>query len=256
MLFRPKDAFVDELFPFLKHTLPMNFPVDIHTHQPPQVPGEAIVNCYPETFSPQEGGWYSVGIHPWYIGTPAVDVSSVLIQQEHSVIQSEAKNLLSYQQRCLEAILHHPQVLAVGEAGLDKLADAPMDLQLEVFEYQARLADEVGKPLVIHLVRAADELLKLKRELRPAMPWIIHGFRGKAALAEEYLRHGFYLSFGEKYQTEALLATPVDRLLIETDESVVPIEELYQRAAAVRGMCSEELHKIVSANIGKVFFKR
>lgn len=210
----------------------MKFPIDIHTHQLPQVLGEAIVNCYPETFSPKEGGWYSVGIHPWYITT------------------------LSDKKNHLETIVRHPQVLAVGEAGLDKLADAPMDLQLEVFEYQARLADEVGKPLVIHLVRAADELLKLRRELRPAMPWIIHGFRGKAALAEEYLRHGFYLSFGEKYQTEALLATPADRLLIETDESVVPIEELYLRAAAVRGMCSEELHKIVSANIGKVFFKR
>ena len=173
----------------------MKMPVDIHTHQLPQVPGEAIVNCYPETFSPQEGGWYSVGIHPWYIAAP-----------------DDKKN-------CLEALVRHPQVLAVGEAGLDKLADAPMDLQIEVFEFQARLAEEVEKPLVIHLVKATDELLKLRRTLRPAMPWVIHGFRGKAALAEDYLRHGFYLSFGEKYQAEALLTTPADRLFIETDES-------------------------------------
>ena len=40
----------------------MNIPVDIHTHRLPQVPGTAIANCYPETFSPQSGGWYSVGI--------------------------------------------------------------------------------------------------------------------------------------------------------------------------------------------------
>ena len=46
----------------------MNIPVDIHTHRLPQVPGTAIANCYPETFSPQSGGWYSVGIHPWHIG--------------------------------------------------------------------------------------------------------------------------------------------------------------------------------------------
>ena len=45
-----------------------------------------------------------------------------------------------------------------------------------------------------------SELLKLKQQIKPANPWIIHGFRGKAALAEECLRHGFYLSFGEKYQ--------------------------------------------------------
>ena len=207
-------------------------PVDIHTHQLPQVPGEAIVNCYPETFSPQEGGWYSVGIHPWYIAAP-----------------DDKKN-------CLEALVRHPQVLAVGEAGLDKLADAPMDLQIEVFEFQARLAEEVEKPLVIHLVKATDELLKLRRTLRPAMPWVIHGFRGKAALAEDYLRHGFYLSFGEKYQAEALLTTPADRLFIETDESTVPIKELYARAAALRGMSPEEMREIVSGNISKVFFKR
>lgn len=210
----------------------MKMPVDIHTHQLPQVPGEAIVNCYPETFSPQEGGWYSVGIHPWYIAAP-----------------DDKKN-------CLEALVRHPQVLAVGEAGLDKLADAPMDLQIEVFEFQARLAEEVEKPLVIHLVKATDELLKLRRTLRPAMPWVIHGFRGKAALAEDYLRHGFYLSFGEKYQAEALLTTPADRLFIETDESTVPIKELYARAAALRGMSPEEMREIVSGNISKVFFKR
>ncbi|MEL5896086.1 TatD family hydrolase [Bacteroides sp. GD17] len=210
----------------------MKMPVDIHTHQLPQVPGEAIVNCYPEMFSPQEGGWYSVGIHPWYIAA-----------------SDDKKN-------CLEVLVRHPQVLAVGEAGLDKLADAPMDLQLEVFEFQARLAEEVEKPLVIHLVKAADELLKLRRTLRPAMPWVIHGFRGKAALAEDYLRHGFYLSFGEKYQAEALLTTPADRLFIETDESTVPIKELYARAAALRGISPEEMREIVSGNISKVFFKR
>lgn len=122
----------------------------------------------------------------------------------------------------LEELVRHPQVLAVGEVGLDKLADAPMDLQVEVFRRQACLAEEVGKPLVIHLVKAVDELLKVKRDLRPSNPWIIHGFRGKAALAEEYLKHGFYLSFGEKYQEAALCRVPADRLFIETDESEFP----------------------------------
>lgn len=67
----------------------------------------------------------------------------------------------------------------MGEAGLDKLADASLPLQREVFEYQARLAEETDKPLVIHLVKAVDELLKLKQKIRPVKPWIIHGFRGK-----------------------------------------------------------------------------
>lgn len=55
----------------------MNIPVDIHTHRLPQVPGTAIANCYPETFSPQSGGWYSVGIHPWHIGRSGGEHSGV-----------------------------------------------------------------------------------------------------------------------------------------------------------------------------------
>ncbi len=220
----------------------MNIPADIHTHRLPQVPGAAIVNCYPETFSPQSGGWYSIGIHPWHIGRSGGEYSG-------------AGGVAGSGECGLEELVRHPQVLAVGEAGLDKLADAPMDLQVEIFRRQARLAEEVGKPLVIHLVKATDELLKVKRVLRPSNPWIIHGFRGKAALAEEYLKHGFYLSFGEKFQEAALRRIPADRLFIETDESEVPVGELYARAAEVRGISPGELGETVRRNVRAVFFK-
>ena len=124
----------------------MIIPVDIHTHRRPQVPGTAIVNCFPESFVPQTEGWYSVGIHPWYIASFAASLND-----------SKAR---------FEELLDHPQVLAVGEAGLDKLAEAPLTLQIEVFEYQARLAEEANKPLIIHLVKAVDELLKLKQKIQ------------------------------------------------------------------------------------------
>lgn len=191
------------------------------------------MNCYPDAFVPQEGGWYSVGMHPW-----------------HVTVLPDERQLLR-----LKELAGHPQVLAVGEAGLDKLAEAPLELQQEVFIQQAQLAEEVGKPLVLHVVKAADELLQAKRSLRPSVPWIIHGFRGKAALAKQYLEHGFYLSFGERYQEEALRAVPADRLFIETDESTVPIEQLYARAAEVRGIPIAELKETVSQNVLRLFFK-
>lgn len=209
--------------------------LDIHTHHLPQLAGEAILNCYPDTFIPEVGGWYSVGVHPWHVTASAGG---------------------RYDTKTLLPLLKHSQVLAVGEAGLDKLADAPMPLQVEIFEWQARMAMEIDKPVIIHLVKAVDELLKLKETIRPTNPWIIHGFRGKAILAEEYLRHGFYLSFGEKYQVEALRIVPSDRLFLETDESTVPIAELYKRAAEVRRISCDELLETISENIGKVFFKR
>lgn len=214
----------------------MIIPADIHTHCQPEVPGEAIVNCFPETFVPQQEGWYSVGIHPWYIASFAASLND-----------SKAR---------FEDLLDHPQVLAVGEAGLDKLAEAPLTLQIEVFEYQARLAEEANKPLIIHLVKAVDELLKLKQKIQPVKPWIIHGFRGKAALAEEYLRHGFYLSFGEKYQEEALCIMPSERLFIETDESTVSVDTLYERAAILRKTPLEELRRTIRKNVSEIFFRQ
>ena len=215
----------------------MKRPVDIHTHRLPLIPWTAIVNCYPDVFAPKEGEWYSVGIHPWYV--PAAITSNVRCEM----------NVLS-------SLIGHPQVLAIGEAGLDKLADAPTAVQIEVFEYQAQLSVELGKPLVIHLVKAVEELLKLKQRLQPANPWIIHGFRGKPALAQDYVRHGFYLSFGEKYQEESLRTVPAGRLLLETDESGVPIMELYRRASEVRGIPLDRFMEDMQENIDKVFFKR
>lgn len=214
----------------------MIYPIDIHTHHRPVHPGRAIVNCFPETFDPQPQEYYSVGIHPWRAGNSFRETDE--------------------QVRLLTEVAHHPQVIAIGEAGLDKLTDAPLPVQLAAFEYQARLAMETGKPLIIHLVKATDELLKVKKELRPQNPWIIHGFRGKAAVAQMFLQHGFYLSYGKKYQAESLCATPVERLLLETDESIVPIETLYEQAATLRHIPLNELTETIGQNIRHLFFTR
>lgn len=204
---------------------------DIHTHHMGG-DGFRIVNRPPDDFMPCQEQWYSVGVHPWAL-------------QQGEVRQETWEKLR-------EAAVH-PQVLAVGEAGLDRLVQVPMKLQEAVFARQAELAGEAGKPLIVHLVRAVDELLRLKKALKPGVPWIIHGFRGKAALAEELLRHGFYLSFGEKYQEGALNVVPLSHLFLETDESLASIFRLYARAAAVRQLSVGELATAVCDNVHRVF---
>ena len=205
--------------------------LDIHTHRLPEAPGTAVVSVCPPDFRPETGHLYSVGLHPWHIG-----------QEGHTL-------------EALEAALRHPQVVAVGEAGLDRLAGAPLaEVQVPLFEAQARLADERGLPLVIHLVKCLPELLAARRRLRPQAPWIIHGFRGKPELAAECLRHGLYLSFGEHYRAETLLAVPTGRLFLETDESAVPIGTLHDRAAALRGIPPADLHQDLAENAAKCFF--
>ncbi len=209
---------------------------DIHTHRPAPAAGGGfrLVNASPAGFAPQAGCLYSVGLHPWTLTAdgPGPDEWARL---------AEAVRL--------------PQVLAVGEAGLDKLAEAPLEVQEAVLARQARLAEETGKPLVVHLVRAADELLRLRKRLRPRMPWVIHGFRGKEQLAAEWVRHGLYLSFGAQFRAEALRAVPLDRLFLETDESLLPVAQVYARAAQARGMTADELAAAVRANVRAVFLR-
>ena len=212
----------------------MTFPLDIHTHRLPSRPGEAIVNFAPDAFAPQAGGWYSVGVHPWQAS------------------EAETERALAL----LERLVLHPQVVAVGEAGLDRLAAAPMPVQEAVFCRQARLAEAVGKPLIIHLVKAADELLRLRRVLRPTVPWVIHGFRGKEALAAMWMRHGCLLSFGARYREEALCGLPADRLLLETDESGADIDGLCERAALLRRTTPADLRERVEKNVAGIFFRQ
>lgn len=191
------------------------------------------MNCFPDNFVIQAGMWYSLGIHPWYI-----------------------REDISMEWAYFEEVIRHPQVLAVGEAGLDKLAHTPMELQERVFRKQVEVAERVAKPVLIHLVKAADELIRVKRELCPVQPWIIHGFRGKAALADMLLRHGFYFSFGFRFQEAALLRIPADRLFLETDECDEDIYQLYRRVASVRGCSYEDLLESVERNVKVVFFKQ
>lgn len=134
------------------HTLP----IDIHTHQLPALPGEAIICCLPDTFHPQENSWYSVGIHPWQLDNYAWKEAAFKVH--------------------FESLIHHPQVIAIGEAGLDKLASTSLLQQIEALRYQALVAETIAKPLILHLVKATTELLALKKELSPRVPWIIHVF--------------------------------------------------------------------------------
>lgn len=179
----------------------------------------------------QVTGYYAVGIHPWFLE----DVDG--------------------QFRWLEEAASWPHVLAIGECGLDKWAEFPIELQEAVFRKCIGLSEKRHLPLIIHQVRCTDRLIAIKRELNPDMPWIVHGFRGKPELASQCLHHGLYLSFGEKFQEEALRRVPLDRLLLETDESRIGIERIYRRVAEARSMALEELAEALEMNVRKIFFR-
>ena len=180
--------------------------IDIHTHRwPPEGPWS--VCCVPparlaEVLAARGGGVgghprFSSGVHPWQAADAGADGDLALLEQWAD----------------------DPRVAAIGECGLDKYAPAPLARQLEVLERQAWLAERVGKPLVVHCVGRVAELVALRRSIRPAQAWVVHGFRGKPQLAGELLEiyrgaREARMTRGELEElTEALIRQAPDRVL-------------------------------------------
>lgn len=210
---------------------------DVHTHRLTSSAGLSFLSCRMDDKGHADistARFLSVGIHPWFL--------------------SEDDCMLQFQ--WLDEMMLDPRTVALGEAGLDKLCDTPFSLQLKAFRGVIERAETHGFPLFIHCVKSFNEVIALKKEYRPKQPWIIHGFRGKKELALSLQSQGFYLSFGEKYQSEAMKTVATERLLLETDDSLVDICELYRRAAAVRGIDTNKLVALVGENINRLFFSR
>ena len=206
---------------------------DIHTHRfTDSAPEEVLLSCpVLKKEIPAEAVYVSAEIHPWHL---------------------TAENL-SCQIERMENMLSDSRVLALGEVGLDKLTECPYPIQIKAFEEIVSISEAYGKPLIIHCVKSVDELIAIRKKMRPALPWIMHGFRGKPQQADSLLRHGFYLSFGEHYNSQVMKEISIERLFLETDESNVPIDELYNRAAAIRHISAEELKLAVLHNVNNVF---
>lgn len=176
---------------------------DFHTHNLQAEPGEAIINIprewllRPELFHPRKGALYSAGIHPWW----TEDEDATTQMTDH-----------------LPLLLRHPQVIAVGECGLDALRGASLEEQTTVLLFQLHLAEEMRLPVTLHIVKAFDRLLHICKQMHPQVQWTVHGFRGKPALARQLLTAGLNLSFGRKRNEESYLATPPERRFEETDD--------------------------------------
>ena len=206
---------------------------NIHTHVSIHPESEILSLAPEELFTDNRSLYASVGIHPW------------TLTEENADIQWKA----------LCESIKDKRIVAIGECGLDKLKGPSMELQTAVFKQEAALAEDSSLPLIIHCVKAFNELIQLKKEISPRQSWIIHGFRGKLPLALDCIRHGFYLSIGSHFQENTLKTIPLDRLFIETDESEESIGSIYQRVAETKGISQQELLEAINKNVREVFFK-
>ncbi len=223
----------------------MNLPqpgdfINIHTHGGNPEAGIFIVEnlmAHEGVFPSEiEGIAYSFGIHPWFLN------------------ESNKQQLL----KSVRKIAGHPSLTAIGEAGFDKIKGPAMELQISTFEEQAAISEEYKKPMFIHCVRAWEELLAARKKIRPAMPWIVHGFRGNTELAAQLISKGLYLSFWFDFvlkpESSALLKSlPGERIFLETDGADVDIRDIYNKVSADLNLEVEELKSIILVNYCRVF---
>lgn len=209
---------------------------NFHTHKfTNQAETIELVNQYPRELD-FKIPFYSIGIHPWYIETERV----------------------SEDLKIIEKALKDEKCLALGECGLDKRKETPLDVQIKVFEKQLHLAEKFQKPVVIHCVAAFQEVVALKEKLKMSVPMIIHGFSKNEQVAQMLLNKGFYLSFGKRLFQESEVVSvfekiPNDHFFLETDTLDISIVEVYQKAAQIKNVDEDAIIEMVNQNFEKVF---
>jgi TatD DNase family protein len=209
---------------------------NLHTHSySNQEDVVELVNQYPQEFTDTFPN-YSIGIHPWFIEEDRIEADLAIIESK----------------------LQENNCLAVGECGLDKRIEIPIELQQNVFERQLVLAEQYQKPVVIHCVAAFQELIAIKKRLKISVPFLIHGYSKNEQVANELVANGCYISFG-KYllrlpQLESVFcAMPNDRFFLETDTDEQTIQEVYALAAQYKGLSVAQIKELVNTNFRKVF---
>jgi len=203
--------------------------IDFHTHHDRKSPdfiNLQTLHVTPELQAESLPNTCSLGLHPWFV--------------QLETWESAWANLAD--------LAKLSQVVAIGECGLDRNIDLPLEIQISIFKRHIELAEELQKPLVIHCVRAFAELIALKKSTKSSIPWIIHGFNKKKEVFQQLLKHDFYFSFGAAILsdrapvTQAIATIPNGRFLLETDDcSDISIEQIYDRTAHLRHVSLETL---------------
>ncbi len=176
----------------------------------------------------------------------------------------------------LRELLNHPQVVGIGEIGLDyHYENSPREDQQVVFSQMLDLALEADLPVSIHSREAFDDTCRIlaEKELLKSSGGVLHCFTGTAEEARKFLDLGAHISFSgiisfanAKDVIKAAEAVPADRILIETDSpylAPVPfrgkrnepsfVVHVAQALAKIRRVPVEELSKITAENTAKLF---
>jgi TatD DNase family protein len=177
----------------------------------------------------------SVGTHPWWA---------------HQFKSRKARIL---------SLLPHPKVIAIGETGLDSLRGPAISLQMEAWNGHVQMAKDYGLPLILHAVRTHENLFSGVQKAN--VPVLFHGFSGGIKLLTKiYAEENTYVSFGPSFfrkpdRYSLLQSCPINRWLLESDNTQTPVSHCYALAAEIMGVSVPDLALLLKKN-AQAFFGR
>jgi len=180
---------------------------------------------------------YSYGLHPWYLN----------------------KKTYEAQLAKLKVVAHEKRCLAIGECGLDKLSKVDFGFQEEVFIEQIKIANTINKPLIVHCVKAFNELINCLNLNDNNVPVIVHGYNNNENIARVLVNEGYYFSFGkallgyESNAAKAIRTVGRKNFFLETDDTDLSIKYIYKKAAELLGIDEEIIKQQMLSNFETVF---
>lgn len=219
----------------------MSLLVDIHTHSNCSEESEVVklISLMAGERIPlhTKNCFFSYGIHPWQLET----------QKKETLMTA------------FEAKIDSDLFVAIGETGIDKTREIPIELQIEVFEYQLHIAKQKQLPVVLHIVKAIDEVVRSVSKIKPDVPIILHAFNGTKEQVVQLSKKGFYFSVGSAINKSdsriatALKTIPINRLFFETDTNQQNIASVYEKAVEILNTDIETLQQTVFENFKYCF---
>jgi len=215
--------------------------LDIHCHNPFKYKNKNVVSVSSISYGssssltiPKDIYWHSVAVHPWDV-------------QEFSSLDS-----LNF-----EKDLGHPRCIMIGETGLDR-ARANFELQQEFFLKHLEIAKRLALPVMLHCVRAYNEVQRLLSKVNLRAPVIFHDYHGTLQETQTLMSKNCYFSFGPRLThastklLEALKEIPSSRIFLETDDASIHIREVYECYSSLAGIKMEDL-KLEILDNAKIF---
>jgi TatD DNase family protein len=160
----------------------------------------------------------------------------------------------------IRKMLFIPEVIALGEIGLDRMHGPNLWVQKAYLAELFQVAAESDETIIVHCVRCFPELTALKKKFAPHQKILLHGFNSKIKLLQNLVKDGFYISLSpQALQREDLCAFIREKseilrhICLETDDSSFNIKDVYESAAQALKLERTELSLLMKANFVALF---